>query len=172
MACPVTLSGIATECKDIGGIKEVYIIDRNKVSGLTLNPTTLIISGITMSGTTKFSTYKMNPQTGNLSSKITNSSENNTSFIETTVNLVFAKMTATKNVELKALRIGELAMIVRDNNDNYWYLGYDNPVELMDGTAQSGTAFGDLNGYNINLVDRSYDIPYSVASNIISSIIS
>jgi hypothetical protein len=172
MACPLTLSGIALDCKDIGGVKTVYIVDRNKVTNIGIDPITEVISGITLSGTTKFSTYNMNPQTGNLSSTITNSSENNTSFIESTLNLVFAKMTATKRIELNSLRIGELAVIVRDNNDNYWYLGYDNPVELLDGTVQTGTAFGDLNGYNINLIDRGFKLPYNISSTIISGIIS
>lgn len=171
MSCLVTLSGVALECKDTGGIKEVYIADRNKVTTITVNPITEVISGIVMSDTTKFASYKMNPQTGNLSSKITNSTENNTSFVENTLNLVFAKMTATKRLELEALRIGELSVIVRDNNDAYWYLGYDYPVEMLDATVQTGTAFGDLNGYNINLIDRGMQLPYQVDSTIIAGLI-
>ena len=171
MSCLVTLSGMALECKDTGGIKEVYIADRNKVLTLTVDPVTEVISDITMSATTKFAIYKMNPQTGNLSSKITNSTENNTSFVENTLNLVFAKMTATKRLELETLRIGELAVIIRDNNDAYWYLGYDYPVEMLDATVQTGTAFGDLNGYNINLIDRGMQLPYQVDSTIISGLI-
>jgi len=172
MSCPITLSGMPLECKNIGGIKTVYIIDRSKVLNVAIDPITEVISGITLSGTTKFSTYEMQPQTSNLSSKTTNSVENNTSFIESTINLVFSKMTATRRLELKALRLGQMAVIVRDNNDVYHYLGYDYPVEMQDSTNQTGTAFGDASGYNVNLIDRSFDEPYTVSSTIISGLIS
>lgn len=171
MACNITLAGLALDCKDTGGIKEVYIADRNNISTLTLSATTQVITGITMSGSTKWYRYSMNAQTGNLSSKITNSTENNTSYVESTLNLVFAKMSATKRIELESLRLGELAVIVRDNNDVYWYLGYDYAVEMLDATVQTGTAFGDLNGYNINLIDRSFKLPYSVLSTIIAGLL-
>ena len=56
-------------------------------------------------------------------------------------------------------------------NNKYWYLGYDEPVTLTAGTAGTGTAKGDKNGYDLTLTDLSNSLPYEVSEAIATTII-
>jgi len=44
-----------------------------------------------------------------------------------------------------------LCVIVQDNNDNYMIMGHTTGAEATGGTFGTGTAKGDLNGYQIQL---------------------
>jgi len=52
-------------------------------------------------------------------------------------------------VELTNLAKGRLAIIVQDNNDNYFVMGHTRGAELSGGTLTTGTAIGDLAGYTL-----------------------
>ena len=44
-------------------------------------------------------------------------------YVTTEVSLVFSKMETTKRIEMAGLAIGQFAIIVKDSNEKYWYLG-------------------------------------------------
>jgi hypothetical protein len=54
----------------------------------------------------------------------------------------------------------DLKIIVETNNGSedgvgkYWLLGEENGVQLLSGTGATGTAFGDLNGYNLTFTGQ------------------
>jgi hypothetical protein len=81
------------------------------------------------------------------------------------------KMETSKRLQMMALLMNECVAIVKDCNGKYWYLGYDNPLEASAGTASTGTANTDLNGYDITLTDTSRELPYEVDSTALASII-
>ena len=80
-------------------------------------------------------------------------------------------METTKRVEMTALAIGDLAVIVKDANGKYWYLGYDEPVNASAGDGQTGTARGDSNRYTLTLQDESLGLPYEVLASVISGLL-
>ena len=171
MGCAKTLTGMGLDCREsVGGIKEVYILgDRSEVK---VTVTQDAITGITLdAGSDKFLPYKFRKQTGSMVSTINTSEENGTTFVQTDVNLVFHKMEAKKRLEISALMVGDCAMLVKDGNNKYWYLGYDEPVTLTAGTAGTGTAKGDKNGYDLTLTDLSNSLPYEVSEAIATTII-
>ena len=138
MGCAKTLTGMGLDCREsVGGIKEVYILgDRSEV---TVTVAQDAITGITLdAGSDKFLPYKFRKQTGSMVSTINTSEENGTTFVQTDVTLVFHKMEAEKRLEVAALMVGDCAMLVKDGNDKYWFLGKDEPVTMTAGTA--GTA--------------------------------
>ena len=51
-------------------------------------------------------------------------------------------MDTSKRLEISALAIGNMAMIVKDANGKYWFLGKDEPT-MASGTSQTGVAKGD-----------------------------
>ena len=53
--------------------------------------------------------------------------------------------------ELLLLARARVYVIVQDNNDQYWFLGAANGLEMTAGTAGTGTAFGDRSGYELTL---------------------
>lgn len=171
MGCAKTLTGMGLDCREsVGGIKEVYILgDRSEATVTVVADAITTITIVPASD--KFLPYKFRKQTGSMVSTINTSEENGTTFVQTDVTLVFHKMEAKKRLEISALMVGDCAMLVKDGNDKYWYLGYDEPVTLTAGTAGTGTAKGDKNGYDLTLTDLSNTLPYEVTKTVAEGII-
>ena len=165
MACTQTLSGLTRDCSNsMGGIKEVYIANFDDVSGVTI--TSDIITTISMVGAAKFKKYSFRPQTAELVSTPQVNSENGVAYIQSVLTMQFAKMDTTKRLEINALSLGDLALVVVDNNGKMWYLGKDNPVTATGGDSGTGKAFTDANRYGIQLTDNSLLYPYEVTATI------
>lgn len=171
MACnSYTLTGLNNICKEnsFGGIKEVLIAPYDVISGVTVSADT--ITTITMSGDSKFKQYILLKNTGSLTSTL-NTSDASASYFTNEVTLQFMKMETKKRLEIMALMMSACAVIVKDANNKYWYLGKDNYVECTAGSAQTGTAASDANHYELTLTDTSAELPYEVDETIISSIV-
>lgn len=165
MACTQTLSGLTRDCSNsMGGVKEVYIANFDDVSSVTI--TADIITAIAMVDTAKFKKYSFRPQTAELVMTPQINSENGVAYIQSVLTLQFAKMDTTKRLEINALALGDLAIIVVDNNGKKWYLGKDAPVVASGGDSGTGRAFGDANRYGIQLTDNSLLYPYEVTATI------
>ena len=172
MACSKTLAGIGFECKDaVGGIVEAYIADINDVT--TITTTSEKVTAITMVAGKKYKTYKFRKQTGSVNSTINTDLNAGTTWYQTDVVLQFTKMETSKRVEISALATDQVSIIVKDSMGIYWLVGTkESPAELTAGTAATGTAMGDLNGYNITLSEMGATLPMEVDGTIISAIIS
>ena len=172
MSCTnYTLSGINTNCKDsLGGIKEVYIAPYNGIGSVTMNSETHQIDEIEALDGTQFYAFKLRKNTGSMTSTL-QVSDTASNYIQTELTLQFMKMETNKRLQIMALLMEECAVIVLDANNKYWYLGLDFPVEASAGTAQSGTAIGDLNGYEITLTDISKELPYEVSPSALASVV-
>lgn len=170
MSCPIILGGIDLGCQDsMAGIKEVYVIDRNLITGVTVS-TGSTISAIS-AGTNKFKTYKFKKQTAGLTSTGTFNDGNQNRFYTNDLVLKFNKLETAKRIEFENMAKGDLAVIVKTNDSKYFYLGYDNEVTMSANVAQTGVAFGDQNGYNVTLEEISFSLPYEVDGTIVASLI-
>lgn len=171
MACSnITLTGINVGCKDsMGGIKEVYAIKAENVTGVTVDASTNMIDDISVTTGEKFKTYKVRKQTSSMTSTFSTDDAVGTFSIQTDLALQFTKMTTKRNEELMGLLVEDLVILAKDQNDRTWYLGKDNGVTASAGTAQTGQAMGDLNGYNVTLTDISRRLPYEVDPTILTS---
>ena len=152
----------------MGGIKEVYIVKKDSITEVTLSENQ--ISAITMADSAKWSTYKFRKGTSQFTSTMTTDDAAGTMSFETVLALQFSKQDTAKRLEIMALCMDEVAVIVLDNNGKYWYLGYDNPVTATAATGQSGTAFGDFGGYNVELTDNSKELPFEVTAEAIAGL--
>lgn len=165
-----TLAGLAKDCTpSMGGIIEVYIANSTDVSSLTLSEGK--IGTITMAASAKFKKYQFNRGTGSLTSTYTFDKTNGVQYVTSNLVLSFNRMETTKRVEISALAVNDLAVIVKDCNGTFFYLGYDEPVNASAGDGQTGTARGDANRYSITLQDNSKEMPYEVDSSIISGLL-
>ena len=88
------------------------------------------------------------------------------------LSLVFPKQDAAKRLEVNALAQAGLMAIVQDNNDNYWLLGKDEPLLMTTGTAETGTARADRNGYALEFTDGQKQMPYTVDGSIVEGLLS
>lgn len=161
MSCLQTLGGILRDCaSSMGGIKAIYVANFDDVTGVSGDGDE--IDEITMAQSKKFASYFMKKESGSMTSTLNAGTNGSTAYWTTEVIGVFNKMTASKHAEIAALAIGELAVIVLDNNGTYWYLGDDHPVTASAGNGVTGTAFGDANQYDITLSDTSLNPPRTI----------
>ena len=170
MSCIQTLSGLAKDCAaNMGGIVEVMIANFADVTGVTI--TDGVVSAVTMATDAKFKKYSFAKNTGSLTSTYNIDAASGVKYVTSDLLLQFNRMETTKRVEITALSLGDLAVIVKDANGKYWYLGKDEPVNASAGDGQTGTARGDANRYTITLQDESLEMPYEVDETIIPSIV-
>ena len=170
MACTQILAGITLDCaSSVGGIKEVYIANYDDVTVDEFDGE--MITSIRLSGNTKFKKYEFRKQTGSMTSTLNVDETAGVNYVSTELNLVFTKMETAKRIEIAALSVGQLAVIVKDGNNKYWYLGYNDYVSATAGSANTGTAKGDSNNYSITLKDESDSYPYEVDPTIIDDLL-
>lgn len=147
MACSITVSGRSFPCKDkIGGIKRVWVkafdaADWGTVAGGVIAAD----SAITVFG------FELTKNSGSFQQTVTASVENGTVFFSQVLELTMPNLVATDNQEIYDLLKSRLAVIIQDNNDNYMLMGHTTGAEGTGGTFGTGTAKGDLNGYQIQL---------------------
>ena len=60
--------------------------------------------------------------------------------------------------------LGRLAVIVKDSNAIYWGLGFQSYCEGQSMVANTGTAFGDRNGYDVELMAKEAETPYQISA--------
>lgn len=170
MSCIQTLNGLSRDCSaNMGGIVEVMIANHDDVTGVTIADG--IISTISMASSAKFKRYNFAKNTGSLTSTYNLDAASGVKYVTSDLLLQFNRMETTKRVEITALAIGDLAVIVKDANGKYWYLGKDEPVNASAGDGQTGTARGDANRYTITLQDESLEMPYEVDGSIVAALV-
>jgi len=154
MACDLTLTGRGVGCKDaLGGIKRIYIAEweadvwtwdtvaSGEVPGVTITDT-----GVTE---VVFYTYDMTRGSGSLNQTITSDLTAGTVFFDQVCSVTFNKAATSDIAEISNLVKGRVSVLVEDNNDNWFVMGLKNGVEVTGGTAQTGTAAGDQNGFTL-----------------------
>lgn len=166
MACNLT-QGFTLDCKDsVGGIKSIHVIDWAS-SGFT-------VSGGEVTASTVASgdvyTYELPKGVGSMTTTTNVSTENGTVFNQTDVVARLRKLSTSKRNELKLLAQNRVFCIVKDNNDNYWLAGYEYGCDITSMTAESGTAMGDVQGYNFTLSAIETEAPYLVQSAVVTSL--
>ncbi len=172
MSCLQSLSGIAASCDtNVGGVREVYICNYADVASYEVDETTHMIDTITMNDSAKFKGYYFKKNTSSLTSTLNVDPTSGINFVQSDLNLVFAKQETAKRMEIAALSLGELRVIVKDANSKYWFLGAEEFVAATAATAETGVARTDGNRYTITLTDYSSSYPYEVDPSIVSALI-
>ena len=155
MACDLT-GGRLRPCKDaVGGIKKIHFVDFGDLGTLTIGSDDEITD---MSGNFTYYTYDVKGNSS-LETNITSSMENGTTFFEQVVNLTLFKLTKEDNKELKLMAYGRPHVVVQTFDDKFLLVGADNGADVTGGTAVTGTAMGDLNGYTLTLTANEIRMP-------------
>jgi hypothetical protein len=148
MACSITINGRAFPCKDkIGGIKRVWIksFDAADWGSVSSGAISDAASAITVYG------FELTKNSGSFQQTVTASVENGTVFFSQVVELTLPNLSGGDSAEIYDLLKSRLCVIVQDNNDNYMIMGHTTGAEATGGTIGTGTAKGDMNGYQIQL---------------------
>ena len=148
MACDLT-AGRLLDCKDaVGGIRSVLFLE---VADYTPTYTGNILTQVAAATAYR---YELPKGTGSLSEAITVSTENGTIFYEDTLTVKLHKLSAADRDEIKLLAQNRLVCFVLDNNNNQWAIGEVNGADLTAGTAATGTAYGDMSGYEMTFTSQ------------------
>lgn len=168
--CPITLTPVIRACEAnvAGGIAEVYIAERCDVD--TITTTAGVVSNITMVGAVTFTTFQQKKNVANMTTT-GNVSDSGVVTYTTDLNIKFNKLDAAKRLNFMALAQGDLIIIVRMVNGDYWLIGEELYASFSAGTINSGTNMTDAQQYDITLQEVSTYAPKKVEMATISTIL-
>ena len=153
MSCYIS-SGVALGCSDgIGGIKSIFILGSSgatnpSVSAVSITGSTGPITGIT--GTGGWYQFELKRNTSSLVQNTTKNFENGTIYWEQVLTAILYRYDVDKKNQLLLLgQNDQLQIIAQDQNDVFYYLGQVNGMYLSGGSAGTGTAYGDRNGFEL-----------------------
>jgi hypothetical protein len=155
MSCFIS-SGVDLGCSDgIGGIKSIWVLGSTGITGASIS--TVVTSGGTannaitgITGTGAWYNFELKRNTSSLSQNTTKNFENGTIYWEQVLTAVLYKYDQDKRNQLLVLGQNDQIQIVAvDQNDVNYYLGQVNGMYLSGGSAATGTAFGDRNGFEL-----------------------
>jgi len=160
MACTNLTKGRGLDCNRIsGGVKYVYfgVYDTftAPIDGTGIAVTNSEITDIEMDATTGLYRYTVPRGSTTITDTITGSTENGTIFYTPTVNMVLNRLTKEDQNEIRLLGqtqvrvFAQLNATLASGNDVILCLGMVNGMSMNAGTADSGAAFGDRNGYTL-----------------------
>lgn len=155
MSCDLT-KGRLLGCRDaVGGLDKVYFIPKGTLGTITYDVDGSTITGV--SGTPTAYEYELHLG-NNLTENINSSEENGTTFYEQVLSLTLKKLTKEDNAELKNLVKSRAHCMVLDNMGEYRLVGLEKGIVSVGGSAVSGDALGDLNGYTLTLTAKEKEL--------------
>ena len=172
MACSAITAGFLDLCNDsTGGIEKIFI-GNGPVQSITETAGT--ITAITVGGSamtpSDFFVFETPRQVSSLTETTTVSQENATLFFDQQLTMVFNKLEATKRNELLLMaQATSMVIVAKDGNNNYWSIGVEKGAFMVSGSATSGTAYGDRNGYEIVLGGLEPSPIFAVTSSIVEA---
>jgi|TARA_Y100000015_G_C2373102_1_gene81089 Flp pilus assembly protein TadG len=158
MACTALTKGRGLDCNRIsGGIKNVYFSVYSDFGDTDWSYDSSNAQEIDQIDWNSKSIYKYVMPLGvaSLTDTITGSTENGTIFYAPSVNIILNKLTKEDQNQIRLLGQTKVRMLVELNqklasgHDAILCIGFENGLDLNTGTAETGAAFGDRNGYNL-----------------------
>ena len=152
MGCTALSKGRSIDCRNsAGGVKAIYI---GAFDDTTLSITSQEVTDIDM--TSSLYKYEVKRGTANYVDTINGSTDAGTIFYTPTCALKLHKLTKEDQNEIKLLAAQRLIIFVElnqtlavDGHNVIVCLGAVNGMELNGGTGGSGTALGDMSGYDL-----------------------
>lgn len=169
MACALT-QGYTLDCKDsLGGLKSVYFIEKGNVASVT--ETAGVVTAISLAVGKVFYKYDLVKETSSFTETVTASVQNGTIFYAQELSVILNKLQANTRNEILLLAQNSLVAIAEDRNGKYWLLGKDGGLDISGGTAASGVAAGDRNGYELTFAGQEASLAPEVDSTIIAALV-
>lgn len=160
MACALT-TGYTLDCKDsMGGIVELYFIAHNDIASYT--EASGVISAITKDSGKRFYKYEQERETASMTENFTSNVQNGTAYFAQELVIVLNKLQVATRNELSLLVKNKLAAVVKDANGLYWLLGKTRGLDGTAGSAATGVASGDRNGYTFTFTGMEPVMAFNV----------
>tara|TARA_R110000803_G_scaffold87040_1_gene153638 strand:- start:125 stop:673 length:549 start_codon:yes stop_codon:yes gene_type:complete len=155
MSCPLTV-GYNLDCRDsLGGVKSVRIATLADWVSLGATVVSGDVTAVTATSPASqvFWKYEQLKETSSLTETINASAQNGTVYYSPEVAIVISKLATAMRNEIKLLAQNRLVAIVETNDEvpSYFVVGVSNGLDVSAGTSGTGTAYADLQGYNITM---------------------
>jgi len=156
MSCNLT-KGRNITCRDtVGGIKAIYFVQYDEITSWSEGTGAEAGSLDTFDiGSNDIYKYTLKRGTASCTETLTGNSEAGTVFYTPSVNIKLHKLTKEDQNQVKLLASNRLVIFLELNeiitatgHNVILALGLENGMELNAGTNATGTAFGDMNGYD------------------------
>jgi len=151
-----------------GGTKEVYLIEFNNIESYTESSGNL--TAITKVSGKVFRKYQLVRETANFNEDIVGNIQNGTIFYDQKGTIIINKQNIAVRNEIILLSRNFLVAVIHDQNDTYRLFGRVNGLRLESGSAATGTAWGDRNGYTLNFTGKEPELAPFVDSSVISTL--
>ena len=152
----------------IGGTKEVYLIELENISSYTESSGTL--TGITKAAGKIFRKYQLVLETASFEETITGNRQNGTLFYPQKGTIIINKQSVAVRNEILLLAKNRLVMVIKDNNLTYRLLGREYGLMLQTGSATTGVAWGDRNGYTLEFTGNELELAPFVQESVIATL--
>jgi hypothetical protein len=161
------LEAILKTCdNNSGGIYGIWINQQDEIASITPTDPGLpagawSITGITLAGGVLFENLYIRRNTSSFTEEAAIDLINGSSFVTSTISLMFQRREAAKSRSIKILGSGQqyLTAIVLDANGLYWYFPYLQVTGVAEG---SGTARADGSKYAVTLLGENEYLAYEV----------
>lgn len=151
-----------------GGTKELYLIEIENVDEISESSGT--VTAITKVSGKIFRKYQLVSETANFEEGLVGNIQNGTLYYDQKGTIVINKQNVAVRNEILLLAKNRLVVVIKDNNDTYRLYGRQNGLKLETGTAATGTAWGDRNGYTLNFVGKENELAPFVAESVIETL--
>lgn len=152
MSCFIN-DGYTLDCRNasIGGIKEMWILggSGNTISAYATDSNQKITS---VTGTGTFYRFELVKQSSSFTEEVqVNDVAQSVTFAPSVVVSLPKLNQALRNLFLDLVKQNELYVIVRDNNERYWFAFISNGGLVSAGSMQTGQNYNDLNGITMTI---------------------
>lgn len=151
-----------------GGVKETYVIELGNIDSIT--ESSGVVTAITKVAGKIFRKYQLVQETALFEETITGNRQNGTLFYAQRGNVVINKQQVAVRNEILLLAKNDLVFIAKDNNDTYRLYGRLYGLKLLAGSASSGTAWGDRNGYSLEFTGNEPELAPFVDAAVIATL--
>ena len=156
MACTALTKGRGLDCNRIsGGDKYVYFGVVDDITAITTSGSE--VTDIEMVGVKPLYRYAVPRGSTSITETVTGSTENGTIAYQPTLAMIMNRLTKEDQNEIKLLGQTQVVIFVQLNatktsngQDIIMAMGVKNACALNSGSAASGAAFSDRNGYTLN----------------------
>jgi hypothetical protein len=169
MACDITKGRLDTPCKTgVGGVKAFYFANFEPLIYKQFEKTDGLVTSLLTSPTTPLELYKYELRSSghNLEDANENSEETGTSFVTSTFTAILKQIGATTRDELQLASFGRPQVFVEDYNGNFLLVGIENGCTVSVNQV-TGSAMGELSGYNLTITAQERELSYLVDPTII-----
>ena len=167
-ACALT-SDYSFSCDvGAGGVIEMWLIEAGNISSMTESSGT--ITAITKASGKIFRKYQLVIETANWQEDITGNIQNGTVFYDQKGTIIINKQNVAVRNEILLLAKNNLVAVVHDVNDTYRLYGRVQGLRVLTGSAATGTALGDRNGYTLNFSGKEAELAPFVQSSVIATL--